>query len=150
MYYRKSYYLKHPYKFFRELWCRIKWFFQRKTRGWANPDVWDADYAIARYSLPLIKQLRKSKYGWYSLPQSKYGYPYDFSSVDEWHKVLDEIIWAFEFLVKDFEGQYFLSIDLPAQNGHFTRAQLAEINKMEERAQNGFELFGKYFTGLWD
>lgn len=140
MYYRKSYYLKRPHKFIRELWWRVKWFVQRKIKGWANPDVWDADYAIARYSLPLIKQLR----------QSDNSYPCDFSSVAEWHKVLDEIIWALEYLVKDFNGQDLRNIDLNAQGGHFTSEQLSEMNKMEERAQNGYELFGKYFRALWN
>jgi len=51
-----------------------------------------------------------------------------------WDYVLDEMIFAFEFIHPDNEDDIKIRYD-------------AGTNK---RAENGFRLFGKYFRGLWD
>ena len=60
------------------------------------------------------------------------GYPMD-TTWKEWHKELDEIIWAFEFIV----------------NGEELVDDMEKNKSNNERQQKGFELFGKRFRDLW-
>lgn len=62
------------------------------------------------------------------------GYPADITW-EEWHKEINEMIWAFEYLVdgEDFSEPYNFEKD--KADG--------------ERMQKGFELFGKRFRDLW-
>jgi len=49
-----------------------------------------------------------------------------------WDYVLDEMIWAFQWVV---ESDYLLDED---------------YQEYSERLSNGFRLFGKYYQSLWD
>ena len=45
------------------------------------------------------------------------------------------------------EAKYFEMVDGP---NHTYKCDYEAIGKVEERIQNGFRLFGKYYQGLWD
>jgi hypothetical protein len=91
-----------------------------------------------------------------------------------WDYVLNEMIFAFEHKVSDDwqddfrsgnidmkwipvdadgkevpkgEHKYYTMIDGP---NHTYKCDYDGIQKIEERMQNGFRLFGKYYQGLWD
>ena len=95
--------------------------------------------------------------------------------VKEWHLVLDKMIWSFEQLIKDeysdlyhhgkakfdwiktdkqfpnpmsgkMEDTYQMVDKNPDE--HWYDAEGHQLH--EERMQEGFELFGKYFRNLWD
>ena len=85
-------------------------------------DTWNMDHTLAMIIVPMLKQLK----------ETTHGYPSNFSSHDEWNAVLDEMIWAFEAIVRD---EYILADDYKATM---------------DRIQRGTELFGKYYTNLWD
>jgi hypothetical protein len=75
-----------------------------------------------------------------------------------WLNVLDEIIYAFRWNIyanweknpkkeRDFYLYYF-GEDAPKPDYfHYDYSELAK--RAAVRAQKGFELFGKHFTGLW-
>lgn len=91
-----------------------------------------------------------------------------------WDWVLDEMIFAFEHLIDDsWEEQYrsgnhdlvWTPVDakgneVPKGEHKYYRMDRGPndtyvcdydaIQKVEERMQNGFRLFGKYYRGLWD
>jgi len=91
-----------------------------------------------------------------------------------WDWVLDEMIFAFEHLVDDswqdkFRSGDFDTIWVPVDKdgnevpkgehkfyrmadgpNHTFKCDYEAIRKVEERMQNGFRLFGKYYRGLWD
>lgn len=91
----------------------------------------------------------------------------------QWEEILDKMIWSFEEIQKDWESQYhsgttdwrtvpvdregntvpkeeaksFLMVNGPK---HTAKFDSVGYNAHAERIQEGFELFGKYFTNLWD
>ena len=110
-------------------------------------DSWNADYTLAVIAAPLLKQLYANNHGFMLVEdcdvppglRSEECAP----AVDEWelddnaearsNYVMEEIIWALEYIVKD-EFQ-------------------PDVNKLvqeEERCSEGCRLFGKYFRSLWD
>jgi hypothetical protein len=103
-------------------------------------------------------------------PPRKNEWDTDDNHFKRWDYVLDEMIFAFEHLIDDSWQEQFRSgvIDwknTPCEwdeNGKPTRYKMEDgpnhtykcdydsIQKIEERMQNGFKLFGKYYRGLWD
>jgi len=99
----------------------------RLTKGAGCCDVYCLDRYLAK---KIIKPLRVFR-------NSTCAYPMTFDKFDDWIKVLDEIIWSFDFLLNDNE--------LPKD----VKFGSKKANKYFKRQQKGFELFGKYFLSLW-
>ena len=83
---------------------------------------------------------------------------------ERWAWVLDEMIWAFHQKNYDWEEQYYsgesdiyfedadeegYSVMKHGPNDTF-RVDRAAMKVHQERMNNGFKLFGKYFESLWD
>jgi len=83
---------------------------------------------------------------------------------ERWAWVLDEMIWAFHQKNYDWEEQYYsgksdvyfedaddggCSVMKHGPN-HTLCVDHAAMKVHQERMNNGFELFGKYFESLWD
>lgn len=123
-------------------------------------DTWSMDHTLALITLPLLKQLKETKHGsaqvdledvptemrmtstedwddqlvfdFYNDPElSKQNIQCDVH--DRWNWVMDEMIFAFEFIV-DEDNRYSHKFD----------------QEVEDRVANGLRLFGKYYQGLWD
>ena len=123
-------------------------------------DTWSMDHTLALITLPLLKQLKETKHGssqvdmddvppemrmtstedwddqlvfdFYNDPElSKQNIQCDVH--DHWNWVMDEMIFAFEFIV-DEDNRYSHKFD----------------QEVEDRVANGLRLFGKYYRGLWD
>ena len=123
-------------------------------------DTWSMDHTLALIVLPMLKQLKKTKHGsaqvdmddvppemrmtstedwddqlvfdFYNDPElSKQNIQCDIH--DRWNWVMDEMIFAFEFIV-DEDNRYSHKFD----------------QEVENRVANGLKLFGKYYQGLWD
>ncbi len=94
-----------------------KWKEQRKTRGFDDTETWSLDRAIAAFTLPRLKRFREIEVCW----------PGNLKSRVEWNKILDEMIYYFEWLLKD--------------------NNLCVIE--ERRAIKGWKLFVKYYRALW-
>ena len=123
-------------------------------------DTWSMDHTLALITLPLLKQLKETKHGsaqvdmddvppemrmtstedwddqlvfdFYNDPElSKQNIQCDIH--DRWNWVMDEMIFAFEFIV-DEDNRYSNKFD----------------QEVEDRVANGLRLFGKYYRGLWD
>jgi hypothetical protein len=105
---------------------RLKWFWQRLTRGFADCDMWSLDQHLAQIILPHMKHFR----AW-----NLHGYPADFDTAEAWYAAVDEMIWGLEWMLDDDAGMF----------GYRDTWQ-----EDSERAQRGLELFGKYFMALWD
>lgn len=75
---------------------------------------------------------------------------------DRWDWVLEEMIWAFDQMLDDEkgEGQFWNhsnSSGLPWESTYTPPAcDWAGLKRHQERMQNGFRLFGKYYLALWD
>lgn len=62
----------------------IKFWWQRRTRGWDDSEIWNLDYTIAKFVLPRLKRFRKVNGC----------YPPD-ETPKSWDKKLDKMIYAF-------------------------------------------------------
>jgi hypothetical protein len=121
-----------------------------------NYDTWSMDHTLSMLIHPMLLQLKKSKHGSghvddedvpeelrsTSAPeltdeQKNYGHTDD-NFHKRWDWVLDEMIFAHDAQFNDWEDEYF------------DRKDFDGMRVIEKRIQNGFRLFGKYYTGLWD
>ena len=101
-----------------------------------NYDVWSMDSTLALIIKPMLIKLKEQKHGvaWIDnadvpeeLRDSDNGY-----SEAKYNWFLDELIWAFGFIVED----EYDNVDEYVAN--------------TKRADKAFILFGKYFRTLWD
>ena len=110
-------------------------------------DTWSMDSTLAYIILPMLKQIKETKHGApniddkdvpkklrsTSAPVKENEWDTDDNWFDRWDWVLDEMIWAFSQVNHE---QLFMNDNSTDSYG--------------KRMQNGFRLFGKYYSGLWD
>jgi hypothetical protein len=130
-------------------------------------DTWSMDHTLAHIIVPMLKQLKETKYGapWVddsdvpeelkstSAPPKENEYDTDGNYFKRWDWVLDEIIWAFDQKCRDdWESDNFKYEDDPtATFGVKLIWEDRDGRKAhQERMRNGFRLFGKYYENLWD
>ena len=124
-------------------------------------DTWNIDVTLAHIIVPMLKQLKEKKLGAPFVDNedvfdelrasdedlhtySKNGET-DEHYFDRWDYVMDEMIFAFESKLEDWDEQFFSGGH--ALNGKFNKEG---YEKYSDRINNGFKLFGKYYNGLWD
>lgn len=140
----------HPFgEWLSETWIAdfLKWINDKQTRTIKihidNYDIWSLDHTLALIIHPCLIKLKQKKHGTpfvynCDIPE----HLHKISEKDEgdwnqdgWEWIIDEMIWAFNQLLKDdiYESR--------------TPEQMKQIN---DRIQNGTTLFGKYYISLWD
>jgi len=132
------------------LYFKIKYFIQRHIRGYDDLDKWNAAWYIARKAIPVLKAMRDNFHGtslkWHR--EDRFGNiieltrdeafaedPPNAFTEEEWRTVLDDIIFAFQFILDQDEG--------PAD----TQEQYEAAHKRHKR---GLKLFSIYYMNLWD
>lgn len=132
-----------------------RWFvtiYQRLRYGVADSECWSLDYTLSLYILPRLKHFKKMK---------RYTYP-DGITPERWEEILDEMIWAFEFMLDEDKFIKFpeTGIDFndpssfnrektPEQKQDWIR-YLDESNALQYRKNQALLLFAKYYESLWD
>lgn len=136
-------------------------------------DTWNADQTLSMIILPLLKKIKEDKHGspyvdLEDVPESlrptepagpANGYT-DNTIHERWSWVIDEMIWTFEQLTDDNNGEdkFFDHSEANAaeKNGEeFTESwkkikiDQEGLDAHNKRIQRGTLLFGKYFRGLW-
>jgi hypothetical protein len=108
------------------------------------------DYTLAQIIVPMLKQLKKSKHGApfvddedvpkelksTAAPPVKEKWDLDDNYFKRWDWAMDEMIFAFEYKLT---GEAIDALELAI-----------DIKDNDTRIANGFRLFGKYYSGLWD
>ena len=141
-------------------------------------DTWSMDDHLAYIILPMLKQLKATKHGapyvdLEDVPKhlqpkkqtkkQKDNGETDNTHFERWDWVLDEMIFAFDSKVNDGWEDQFESGESDIQWKQLEDGMSEMIRgpkdtkeydwegrkKYEERIQNGFRLFGKYYTSLW-
>ena len=132
-------------------------------------DTWSMDYTLSMIVLPMLKQLKETKHGAPStddedVPEhlrstnstKESEYDVDGNHFARWDWVMDEMIWAFEQNVnQNSEDQFYdhSEVDLKAHLNEQIiqiKADFVGLQAHADRKANGFRLFGKYYSGLWD
>lgn len=105
--------------------------------GFPLSDLWSLDYTLSKWIVPRLKYFRNNIQG---TPIKKDGKwteegP-EYVTIEEWQKILDEMIFAFEFTIKDVSGDFY-----------YDDKQWGLDN---QRRKRGLKLFAEYFNDLWD
>lgn len=130
-------------------------------------DTWSMDHTLALIIAPMLKQLQATKHGAPFVDDEDVSeevrstnatpkeneWDLDEHHFARWDWVLDEMIWAFEQKCRDdwMEDYYKYEDDSNEPLGLKLVWSDDEGRKAhQERMNNGFRLFGKYFENLWD
>ncbi len=104
------------------VYCKVKGFWQRGTRGYADYDVWNFDHYLAGVIAGGVQKLR----------DTSIGYPCAFGEDSEeaqrkYNEALDEIVRGFKLWAED-----------------------DDYNETEDKLNKSLEVFSKWFVTLWD
>lgn len=131
-------------------------------------DLWNVDSTLAYIIHPVLVKLKETKHGSpyvddedvpEHLRSTAVAPANDGETDDNFHKrwdyVLDEMIFAFQNVNEDWEDQFWKRNPEIVNTESGRRLDHGDCDweayrKFEERMQNGFRLFGKYYRGLWD
>lgn len=92
---------------------------ERLYYGYSSLDIWNLDTTIAKFILPRLIAFRKH-------PK---GYPHRAKGLQQWEKIIDEMIFAFDYYA-NHSGEI---VD----------------EKTSIRIGRGMDLFAEYFYDLW-
>ena len=148
---------------------RIRWFVQRRRRGFDERELWGLDSTITEFIYPRLKAFAE---------QNKMGYPTAiFEDVDaenfgdkisdergeyytkKWDDLLNSMVLAFKYLGSDGEeldsGLGEMSADegevaFPNKDDKKWDAYMVEMERREEVIRVGLGNFCKYYQNLWD
>lgn len=131
-------------------WDTLRWqvraFFQRRTRGFDDSDLWSLHYTILKFVLPRLKRYREVSQNSWPGPEAIFDIDYDDfialpqeeqndlsdQSIEEWDRMLGKMIRAIELWIE--------------HDGLFSR----ETPELEAEYNEGWDLFIKWFHALWD
>jgi len=147
-------------------------------------DVWNLDHSLALIIVPALKLLKKKKQGAPVVQNEDVPENLRVSEEEEedvadggtdehyferWDYVLDQMIWAFQQKLEDWEEKFysgetdtkFVKIKEKDDKGeelyemvngpnHTFEVDTEGMKKFQARMTNGYKLFGKYYEGLWD
>lgn len=101
----------------------------RKKKGLSKireEELWGLHLTLTKYILPRLIKFKEI---------NDMSYPYGFKNIEEWHKTLDKMIYAFEYVM---EREYTVYKDLE------------EERIKAEKYKEGMQLFAEHFLDLWD
>ena len=117
-------------------------------------DTWNMDQTLAKVIAPMLKQLKETTHGApfvqtgdvpkelrpsvREVVQWEKDGTTDDNFFKRWDWVLDQMIYSFEYCADDERD---ILLDIKDND---------ERAKEQERIDNGFMLFGKYYQNLWD
>lgn len=128
-------------------------------------DTWSMDHTLALIIVPMLKQLQETKHGapfvdMDDRPEHLHAevlkYEEDEHHFEAWDWVLNEMIWAFEQIVDDNDGEFYdlSEVDDNEEDISIRSNQIKVdhegLKKYHDRIDNGTRLFGKYYRSLWD
>jgi hypothetical protein len=134
-------------------------------------DTWSMDYTLSFIIVPMLKQLQVTKHGApfvddddvpeelksTSAPPKENEYDTDENHFKRWDWAIAEMIWAFEQNIDtNSEEKFFDHAEWDekekdfGKNLHKIKVDQPGLKAHQDRKANGFRLFGKYYSGLWD
>ena len=146
----------------------IKHIYQKIRYGYSGRDLWSLDHTITDFVLPRLISFRNG--GGNSYLDGPSGSPllegyteeqHD-EMYEEWLRILDKMILAFEYHKIDMEDvdsgidtdQLFVDdlggrVNFPNQDEKWEEYK-KEAERREKIMSEGFALFAKYYRNLWD
>lgn len=109
---------------------RLRWFWQRRTRGFDDTALWNLDSHLAALILPRLKAFRSLPPAGY--PSGLFSDPPDITCYEDWLAIIDQMVDAFELLA-----------DKDTSSWEWTDTQ-------HQTMETGLQLFARWFGALWD
>lgn len=116
---------------FRSIPRAIRFWFQRRTRGWDDSDLWSLDAATARFMLPRLRRFR----------QTTIAHPYGLDPCS-WDWILGEIEWYLGCVADCNWPSFGKAFDDPVAQ------RIADEDV--RRYQRAEKALADYFTAMWD
>ena len=112
--------------------------FERVKDGYDYMDVVSLDYSFLLRYEKILKDFRKHNNG----------YPGTMSDIEEWDKILDEMIYHLHYMNENNVEDELQTYVKDKENSYIIVGRTV-FNIMEEHRKEFFELFSKYFYNLW-
>lgn len=140
----------------------IKSYYQKLRYGVSDRECWDLSHTLSKYIIPRLKHFKKVNI--HSIPGDFYQ-NITFNKIttkddekfqEQWHAVLDEMIFGFEYNLEPekfcpFPDELFDKKNLTKEKKEkLMHDYIEKRDILNERSQKGIDLFAKYFKGLWD
>ena len=133
-------------------------------------DTWSMDHTLSYIIHPMLVQLNKEKHGApftddadvpdelksTSAPPKENEWDTDDNHFKRWDWIMNEMVWAFEQELKDDdEAQFFdhsESNEVKDWNERMGKLKVDRegLEAHQKRKANGYRLFGRYYSNLWD
>ncbi len=125
---------------------KVKWFFQRGRRGWADCDWWDMGGYLVGIILPMLKELQQYQHGY-----PGYG---DADTPEKWDAILEQMILGFEAGERVSKDEYFMETNADILTRKPTQDEVKTWGKKSKADQkifnDGLKLLTKWYWALWD
>jgi len=127
---------------FKRIKKQVKWFIQRRTRGFDDRELWDLGDTIAKFIIPRLEAFRDIEksfspdFNQDSFTAWKTG-RVDGDELSVWFAVVDKMLQSFQMVL---ENDFF------NDDGH----QITVNKSKVQYAREGLCLFSSYFQHLWD
>lgn len=149
-----KYKLLRGWRWFLRIPREIKWFSQKRIKGYSDQDLWNLYYPLGKHIVKCLKAFKKI---------NRQGYPGYAKTSKKWEKILDDMIYGWETLTNwdDIEGNILEKYeDIWKEDELFGRCKSwsdknfkkgrRECDKVYKNAQDKAKLFIEYFHCLWD
>ena len=150
--FRKSYYLKHPWKFFNELWVGAKNLWHRALYGYAYVDAWNMSSAWCLMGANML--LHIAEHG------SAYPGRDEFNTPEKWHDHLIDMATRLRKCAEidwDEANEYrdeYLAYCRDLKHEDAREKYLSRMKELERERENlikeTFEILGRNFDLYWD
>lgn len=85
----------------------IRFWWQRRRRGWDDSDTWSLDLTIAYLVLPRLERFK----------EVNCGFPGGLGSTEEWNAILDKMIYSFRHIIEEQACCFHNDGPCPAEEG---------------------------------
>lgn len=123
----------------------------KKKGTYVNPiECWNLDYTIAKWILPRLKLFREETVGYPSIDRKIYAETGEMVGItfEDWQKILDEIILAFEQVLID-PMDICIDKNLNLKNKLDYKIYENICEERNKKIERGLDLFKYYFQDLW-
>lgn len=111
---------------------RIRCYFQRANRGYADSDLWNFDYYLATIIIEGLEKLKKNQH---ILPTWELSTEPEEVAQKRWNDIMDQMIVAFKY------AKLYIDMEIPPKEWE---------EKYKPDYDKGMELFKEHFFSLWD
>jgi len=108
---------------------KVKWFYQRGKRGYADCDCWSMDSYLCSIIIPMLRQFGEGGYPGYGAA----------STSEKWKKLLGEMVEGFEAARRVIDRDY-------PDGSEWLESTNADIKLFQKKSK----LFIRWFFHLWD